>query len=509
MAVFDYPYRKSINITAWVLQIIVCLIYIAMSAFVVAVADDVGQYGSLFAISGGIHIAIAGLTIVLDIVEMILIGRKRMHPALYLTSACIKTLIWTIMFILNLIALSPLAVVFCAVLAGTSIAQLIYGARLVHRKRKGTLRGGGYVPAVNPGAAHMETGYGQQQPVYANYAGNINTAYDTGYGNPPAPGYYYQTSQGTEYKPPTSPAPPQHQYYGQPQAPGSFPENRQEVAARDFGYHVRADLWFGLENRSPPSNKKSMHIAPVKARSDGPRYTAAGELPAPSDHQLPLRVLTAGLPRIVRPRAAGRRYSAKESLHVVIVARDATALESIDGFDERIVLLDPVQETGFSKAGRECDVILDCVRRCGPASPVLARGGKPVQRRRRRLEREVPTSVEKMATWKLLDAQTVPLKDIEQVWNDKELGRSGPVVSVPLTGHVLLSNTSLSIGAIPKALPIPQEIVRCQEIMYAVIPGQNVFAMVSCCQPNPIRVVDVCWEWCQVPSAMADGSATQ
>ncbi|RYP66225.1 hypothetical protein DL769_006069 [Monosporascus sp. CRB-8-3] len=222
MAVFDYPYRKSVNITAWVLQIIVCLIYIAMSAFVLVIADDAGQYESLFAISGGVHIAIAVLTIALNIAEMVLVGRKRMHPALYLTSACIKTLIWTVLFILNLIVLSPLAIVFCAVAAGTSIAQLVYGARLVHRMRRGTLRGGGYAPAANGGPAHMESGYGQQQPVYANYANTTNTAYETGYGNPPAAGYYYQTHQGTEYKPPTSPAPPQHQYYGQQQAPGSY-----------------------------------------------------------------------------------------------------------------------------------------------------------------------------------------------------------------------------------------------------------------------------------------------
>ncbi|RYP41855.1 hypothetical protein DL767_000684 [Monosporascus sp. MG133] len=226
MAVFDYPYRKSVNITAWVLQIIVCLVYIGVSALVLALADDVGQYQGIFAISGGVHIAIAGLTIVLDIAEMILIGRKRMHPALYLTSACIKTLIWTIMFILNLIVQSPLAIVLCAVAAGTAIAQLVYGARLVHRKRRGTLRGGGYAPAANGGPANVELGYGQQPTVYAN---NTNTAYDAGYGNPPAAGYY-STYQGTEYKPPTSPAPPQHQYYGQQQIPGSY----------ELGSHPRA-----------------------------------------------------------------------------------------------------------------------------------------------------------------------------------------------------------------------------------------------------------------------------
>ncbi|RYP61357.1 hypothetical protein DL770_009805 [Monosporascus sp. CRB-9-2] len=44
-----------------------------------------------------------------------------------------------------------------------------------------------------------------------------------------------------------------------------------------------------------------------------------------------------------------------------------------------------------------------------------------------------------------------------------------------------------------------------QDITYAVIPGQNVSAaMVSCCQPNPVHIVDVCWNWCQVPSTMTN-----
>lgn len=40
MATFDYPYRKSINITAWVLQIIVCLILLAASAYVMSIVND-------------------------------------------------------------------------------------------------------------------------------------------------------------------------------------------------------------------------------------------------------------------------------------------------------------------------------------------------------------------------------------------------------------------------------------------------------------------------------------
>ncbi|RYO75602.1 hypothetical protein DL766_009955 [Monosporascus sp. MC13-8B] len=44
-----------------------------------------------------------------------------------------------------------------------------------------------------------------------------------------------------------------------------------------------------------------------------------------------------------------------------------------------------------------------------------------------------------------------------------------------------------------------------QDITYAVIPGQNVSAaMASCCQPNPVNIVDVCWNWCRIPSNMTN-----
>ena len=40
-----------------------------------------------------------------------------MHPGLYLASACIKSLIWVVMLILNLIALAALAIILTAILA--------------------------------------------------------------------------------------------------------------------------------------------------------------------------------------------------------------------------------------------------------------------------------------------------------------------------------------------------------------------------------------------------------
>ena len=47
MARFDYPYRKAVNVTAWVLQIIVCLILLGASAWVVAVLKQ-NDFDSLY-----------------------------------------------------------------------------------------------------------------------------------------------------------------------------------------------------------------------------------------------------------------------------------------------------------------------------------------------------------------------------------------------------------------------------------------------------------------------------
>lgn len=52
---------------------------------------------------------------------MVLIGRRRMQPWLYLTFAAVKTLIWGIMFILNLISLSALSIILSAILAYVTI----------------------------------------------------------------------------------------------------------------------------------------------------------------------------------------------------------------------------------------------------------------------------------------------------------------------------------------------------------------------------------------------------
>ncbi|KAI1378736.1 hypothetical protein F4677DRAFT_411871 [Hypoxylon crocopeplum] len=209
MAQFDYPYKKGVNITAWVLQFLVCIILLGVSAWLLSVIDEAGL-GSNGLLTGaaGFQIAITALNIVMNIVEIVLISKKRMPPALYLSSACIKTAIWGIIWILDLISLSVVSIILTLILFATSLLQLIYGAILVHRKRKGTLTGGKYAKASNP-----------QDPGLA----------EGGFAAP-QPGYYYPPpNASTEYKPTNVPTPPPPQYgYPAPshayagQQPGSY-----------------------------------------------------------------------------------------------------------------------------------------------------------------------------------------------------------------------------------------------------------------------------------------------
>jgi hypothetical protein len=62
-----------------------------------------------------VSIAIAVLTIVIDIVEIVLIARQNMPPALYLSFACVKTLIWLVVFILELITLAIAGIILSAI----------------------------------------------------------------------------------------------------------------------------------------------------------------------------------------------------------------------------------------------------------------------------------------------------------------------------------------------------------------------------------------------------------
>ncbi|KAI2607764.1 uncharacterized protein GGS25DRAFT_523291 [Hypoxylon fragiforme] len=309
-----------------------------------------------------------------------------------------------------------------------------------------------------------------------------------------------------------------------------------------------------------------MHAAQVQSWPEGPRYVTLDDPLTPSDNQIQLRVLAAAAHQVVRSRASGAHYSARELPHtvgidcvardeatgklhycftlqggtfaeyinfekdviypipsdidpasfaasvnpamsswmaitqrttnlpkdfiavivgatsdsgrlavysakalgagkIIGIARNAAALEKVEGLDERVVLQDPIAETDFSKV-QGCDVILDYVY--GDATvqllSSLARSRKPVQHvqvgslaqrtaeipshllrsfdltirgagvgswKVSALQKELQTLIPTMASWKLLAAHSVPLKDIETAWNDTSLVGEGRVVFVP------------------------------------------------------------------------------
>ncbi|KAI0441580.1 hypothetical protein F4803DRAFT_522676 [Xylaria telfairii] len=60
-----------------------------------------------------------------------------------------------------------------------------------------------------------------------------------------------------------------------------------------------------------------MHAAQVLDWAEGPRYVTVGDAPSPSENQIQLRVLAAGLHQVVRSRASGQHYTSGALPHPV------------------------------------------------------------------------------------------------------------------------------------------------------------------------------------------------
>ncbi|KAI8955317.1 hypothetical protein F4801DRAFT_528826 [Xylaria longipes] len=309
-----------------------------------------------------------------------------------------------------------------------------------------------------------------------------------------------------------------------------------------------------------------MYAAQVLDWSEGPRYVSVEDSPAPSENQIQLRVLAAGLHQVVRSRASGRHYTSgalplalgidcvgrdvatgqlyycvnlkpgwgsyselitvdKATVHalpesvdpvsfagsvnpavsswlaltqrtsnlpkdytvlilgatsasgrlavhvakalgagrVIGVARSEAALAEVEGLDEFVVQKDPIKDTDFSQV--QCDVVLDYVYgdlalhalstlniqrplqyiNIGllsrnevyiPTSilrsrDITIRGSGPGAIPPQIIQQEIKLLVPAMTSWKLLDVHSVPLKDIEQAWQDKSLASKGRLVFIP------------------------------------------------------------------------------
>ncbi|OTB10273.1 hypothetical protein K445DRAFT_16836 [Daldinia sp. EC12] len=160
-------------------------------------------------------------------------------------------------------------------------------------------------------------------------------------------------------------------------------------------------------------------------------------------------------------------YSAKAlgAGKVIGIARNGATLAEVDGLDDYIVLRDPIAETDFTKV-QDVDVILDYVYGDAAAHLLssLSRVKQPVQYveigslsqhtseipsrllrsfdltirgagagswRIPALIKELHTLVPAAASWKLTPPRSVPLKDIEQTWNDASLRANARLVYLP------------------------------------------------------------------------------
>ncbi|KAI1809922.1 hypothetical protein GGS20DRAFT_569873 [Poronia punctata] len=284
----NYPYRKGVDIPAWVLQFIACLILIGISAAALVVVehvdetllnddfdsdydssfddwdsnyrrlgkrDTVDDVQTLLRTAAGISIAIGLITIILNIVEIVLIARKRMPPALYLSSVCIKSAIWLAVFIVEAIPGSIGGIIISIVVVITCFIQLGFGASIVHKKRKGAFSGGSYQPAVNPSqpdteaasATHSQPqpyGSGPQEPqqMYGAHsqqsygaAPEIQPYSNTMYAPHMQPGTekphdYSYTSPAQQY--PSQTPPPQHQQQAYPAPAYGYGSNSYELNSR-------------------------------------------------------------------------------------------------------------------------------------------------------------------------------------------------------------------------------------------------------------------------------------
>lgn len=134
------------------------------------------------------------LSLILDITAIILFARHKLSPVTYLVFQCIKTVIWTFIFVVDIISAAEgnenaFSFLWTTVLFATSIGQLAYGSTIMHRKRTGFYERGAYrgVENADGAATHLNTGY--ESPPRGSYAAyNPNGAPPNPFRDPsPAP----------------------------------------------------------------------------------------------------------------------------------------------------------------------------------------------------------------------------------------------------------------------------------------------------------------------------------
>ncbi|KAI2622372.1 hypothetical protein GGR54DRAFT_638707 [Hypoxylon sp. NC1633] len=166
---YEGVWRKRNLLPCWILQMLCGTIYAVIAAVLLAAAanvqrheDDPQFYSTQYdyygysasqlveyaQITGAVVLVLGIGTLILDSVEITLFARRRLSPVLLLSTACIKTLVWGVYFILTICAaatgsISAADLILGLILVLTSSEQLVLGAIYTHRKRKGLLSNSG------------------------------------------------------------------------------------------------------------------------------------------------------------------------------------------------------------------------------------------------------------------------------------------------------------------------------------------------------------------------------
>ncbi|KAK0261819.1 hypothetical protein LTR91_025287 [Friedmanniomyces endolithicus] len=221
---------------AWLLAVIVLG---ALNLYVVETdasnsdSNSNGQAYQVLSIASIIVLTIGTLSLIFDITIIVLFARHKLNPVPFLVLSSVKALFWIVIFVLDIVASAGDAnevsgFLFSAVLFATSVGQLIYGAVIMSRSRKGVYTRGNY--------AGVETGYrgaGNASPPRGSYAG-----YNP-HGAPPNP--FRDPSRG-----PSPSAAQREPLVTEPAGP-SHPAFRKSGEAESY------------YNNEPPQNSFEMH----------------------------------------------------------------------------------------------------------------------------------------------------------------------------------------------------------------------------------------------------------
>ncbi|PVH74037.1 hypothetical protein DL98DRAFT_40463 [Cadophora sp. DSE1049] len=233
------PWRKTILIPFWTIQLGLELIMIALLALAVGVlvSYDNDNYDNYYysdsdedaiekagKVVGPVWIALISACLILTITEIVLLARKSLKPLTFLITNILKSAIWAVLFVIDIISAvntstsrtaSVVAILIEAALLLSFWLPLIYASIIYHRFRKGRQ----YKPVNNP---HMHNAPQNQGTEFIQYS----TA--------PIPAY---------------PIPEPYKGYGQ-QTVGDVEQQRTDGGGRRLSYNHQRDPRFEAYRRT-------------------------------------------------------------------------------------------------------------------------------------------------------------------------------------------------------------------------------------------------------------------